>query len=160
MRKTKIVCTLGPATDKEGILEELVKEGLNVARFNFSHGNHEEQKARLDKLKIIREEMDLPIAALLDTRGPEIRLKTFADGEVYLEEGQEFFLTSDDIDGTVEGVSVTYADLYKDVTPGDSILIDDGLVGMVVKKISGKKVICEVNNGGPVSNRKSVNHQE
>ena len=157
MRKTKIVGTLGPATDKEGVLETLIREGLNVARFNFSHGNHQEQKERLDRVKAIREELDLPIAALLDTKGPEIRLKTFANNEVMLEEGQEFFLTSDDIDGTKEGVSVTYSDLYKDVAPGDNILIDDGLVGMEVKKITGKKVVCEVINGGPVSNRKSVN---
>ena len=156
-RKTKIVGTLGPATDKEGVLEELVREGLNVARFNFSHGTHEEQKARLDQLKIIREEMNLPIAALLDTKGPEIRLKHFAQGKVELTEGDDFFLTSDDIEGTAEGVSVTYADLYKDIKPGDTVLIDDGLVALTVKKITGKKVECTVKNSGTISNQKSVN---
>ena len=157
MRKTKIICTLGPSTDEKGVLEELVHAGMNVARFNFSHGEHDEQLGRITRLKKIREKLDLPIAALLDTKGPEIRLKSFAEDEVVLKEGEEFFLTSDDVEGTVAGVSVTYNDLYKDVKPGDCILIDDGLVGLTVKKIKGKKIICEVVNGGPVSNKKSIN---
>lgn len=99
MRKTKIICTLGPSTDKEGILEQLVKEGMNVARFNFSHGSHEEQKGRLDQLKEIRSRLNKPIAALLDTKGPEIRIRDFANGKITLEEGQEFTLTADEIEG-------------------------------------------------------------
>jgi len=157
MRKTKIICTLGPSTDKEGVLETLVKEGLNVARFNFSHGTHEEQKARLDQLKEIRERLGLPIAALLDTKGPEIRIRTFADGKVELKEGQEFTLTPEEIEGTAEKVSVTYENLYQDVKEGDSILIDDGLIGLQVLAIEGKDIRCVVKNGGMVSNRKGIN---
>lgn len=157
MRKTKIICTLGPSTDKEGVLETLIKEGLNVARFNFSHGTHEEQKARLDQLKEIRERLGLPIAALLDTKGPEIRIRTFADGKVELKEGQEFTLTPEDITGTAERVSVTYENLYQDVKEGDSILIDDGLIGLQVLAIEGKDIRCVVKNGGMVSNRKGIN---
>ena len=110
MRKTKIICTLGPSTDKEGILEQLVKEGMNVARFNFSHGSHEEQKDRLDQLKEIRSRLNKPIAALLDTKGPEIRIRDFANGKITLEEGQEFTLTADEIEGNESIVSVTYKD--------------------------------------------------
>lgn len=157
MRKTKIICTLGPSTDKEGILEKLVKEGMNVARFNFSHGSHEEQKGRLDQLKEIRTRLNKPIAALLDTKGPEIRIRDFVDGKITLEEGQEFTLTSDEVEGTQQIVSVTYKDLYKDVKPGDSILIDDGLIGLEVQQIIGHDIHCTVKNGGVVSNRKGVN---
>ena len=157
MRKTKIVCTLGPATDQEGILESLAIEGMDVARFNFSHGSHEEQKERLERLKEIRTRLDKPIAALLDTKGPEIRLKNFVKGKIELQEGQDFFLTSEDVDGTEEGASVTYEDLYKDVKLHDSILIDDGLVGLKVVGIEGKTVHCEVINGGEISNHKGIN---
>ena len=111
MRKTKIICTLGPSTDKGDVMETLVREGMDVARFNFSHGTHPEQKERLDKLKEIRERQGKYVAALLDTKGPEIRIKTFADGKIELEEGQVFTLTPDDIEGTQERVSVTYEDL-------------------------------------------------
>lgn len=157
MRKTKIICTLGPSTDKEGILEQLAIEGMDVARFNFSHGSHEEQKGRLDKLKEIRKRLNRPIAALLDTKGPEIRIRDFAEGKVTLKEGQEFTLTSEEIEGNENIVSVTYKDLYKDVKPGDSILIDDGLIGMEVQKIVGQEIHCIVKNGGVVSNKKGVN---
>lgn len=157
MRKTKIICTLGPATDREGVLEQLAREGMDVARFNFSHGNYEEQKKRLDELKAVRQRLDKPIAALLDTKGPEIRLCRFKEGRVELQEGQEFLLTPEEIEGTQEAVSVTYADLYKDVKPGDSILIDDGLVGLVVERIEGSSVICRVVNGGVISDHKGVN---
>jgi len=111
MRKTKIICTLGPATDKEGVLKSLVANGMNVARFNFSHGSHEEHKGRLDALKAAREELGLPVAALLDTKGPEIRLKSFANGTEMLEIGQKFTLTTRDVEGTKEICSVTYKDL-------------------------------------------------
>lgn len=157
MRRTKIICTLGPATDGEGVLEQLAAEGMDVARFNFSHGTHEEQKVRLDKLKEIRERLDKPIAALLDTKGPEIRLRTFRNGNAELKEGQEFTLTSKETEGTEHIVSVTYPELYRDVKPGDSILIDDGLVGLCVEKIEGPAVHCRVVNGGLISDHKGVN---
>ena len=157
MRRTKIICTLGPATDGEGVLEQLAAEGMDVARFNFSHGTHEEQKVRLDKLKEIRERLDKPIAALLDTKGPEIRLRTFRNGKAELKEGQEFTLTSKETEGTDHIVSVTYPELYRDVKPGDSILIDDGLVGLCVEKIEGPAVHCRVVNGGLISDHKGVN---
>ncbi|MBU3874246.1 pyruvate kinase [Faecalicatena sp. AGMB00832] len=157
MRRTKIICTLGPATDGEGILEQLVRDGMDVARFNFSHGTHEEQKARLDRLKEIRERLDRPIAALLDTKGPEIRLGTFQAQKVELKEGQDFFLTAEEMEGTSEGVSVTYKELYQDVKPGDSILIDDGLVGLTVECVKGETVYCKVVNGGVISDHKGVN---
>ena len=157
MRKTKIICTLGPSTDKNGVLEELIKEGMNVARFNFSHGLHDEQKGRIDKLKEIRTRLNKPVAALLDTKGPEIRICEFADGKITLKEGQEFTLTADEIEGNEKIVSVTYKDLYKDVKPGNSILIDDGLIGLEVKKIKGHDIVCTVINGGVLGNKKGVN---
>ena len=157
MRKTKIICTLGPATDKEGIMEALIREGMNVARFNFSHGTHEEQKNRLEKLKTLRRQFDRPIAALLDTKGPEIRIGCFKDHRITLEEGQKFTLVNDETEGTQEQVTISYKDLYKDVKPGDSILIDDGLVGMEVVEISDKDIVCIVKNGGDISDHKGVN---
>ena len=157
MRKTKIICTLGPSTDKDGVLEELIKEGMNVARFNFSHGLHDEQKGRIDKLKEIRTRLGKPVAALLDTKGPEIRIREFENGKVTLKEGQEFTLTTEEIVGNEKIVSVTYKDLYKDVKPGNSILIDDGLIGLEVKKIKGQDIICKVVNGGVLGNKKGVN---
>ena len=157
MRKTKIICTLGPSTDKEGILEALIREGMDVARFNFSHGTHEEQKARLERLKTLREQFDRPIAALLDTKGPEIRIGCFKDGRITLKEEQEFTLKNDEVEGTQDYVTVSYKDLYRDVKIGDSILIDDGLVEMIVEKIEGKDIVCRVINGGDISNRKGVN---
>ena len=157
MRKTKIICTMGPSTDKEGILEQLAIEGMDVARFNFSHGPHEEQKGRLERLNAIRTKINRPIAALLDTKGPEIRIQEFAKGKVTVTEGQKFILTAEDIQGTEEKVSVTYKDLYKDVKPGDSILIDDGLIGLKVEKIQGTEIHCVVINGGVISNKKGVN---
>ena len=157
MRKTKIICTLGPATDREGVLEALIREGMDVARFNFSHGSHEEQKIRLEKLKTLRRQFDRPIAALLDTKGPEIRIGCFKDHKVSLKEGQEFTLVNEEIDGTDERVSVTYKELYRDVKPGDAVLIDDGLVGMEVVNIIGKDIVCIVKNGGDISDHKGVN---
>lgn len=157
MRKTKIICTMGPSTDKEGILEQLAIEGMDVARFNFSHGDHEEQKGRLERLKAIRTKINRPIAALLDTKGPEIRIREFADGKVTLKEGQKFILTAEEIPGTAEKVSITYKELYKDVKPGNSILIDDGLIGLEVEKIVGSDIHCTVINGGVVSNKKGIN---
>lgn len=148
---------MGPSTDKEGILEQLSIEGMDVARFNFSHGDHEEQKGRLDRLKAIRTKINRPIAALLDTKGPEIRIREFAKGKITLTEGQKFTLTADEIQGDEERVSITYKELYKDVKPGDSILIDDGLIGLEVEEIEGSDIHCVVINGGIVSNKKGIN---
>jgi pyruvate kinase len=132
-------------------------EGMAVARMNFSHGTHEEQKARLDKVKKIREELGLPVAALLDTKGPEIRIGDVEGGKLELKAGQMFTLTTEEMLGTAEKVMITYKELYKDVCPGDSILIDDGLIGMEVEAIEGKDIICRVKNGGFISNHKGVN---
>ncbi len=168
-RKTKIVCTLGPSTDDEKVLRSLIEEGMDVARFNFSHGPHEEQMGRLKMLRRLREELNRPVAALLDTKGPEIRLMEFANGKVELQNGQTFTLTTEEIAGDEKRVSITYKNLPEDVKPGDTILIDDGLIGMEVKKIqpvAGAKaekdgmpmdIVCTVINGGTVSNRKGVN---
>lgn len=157
MRRTKIVCTLGPATEKEEVLRKLMLEGMAVARMNFSHGTHEEQKARLDMVKRLREELDLPVAALLDTKGPEIRIGDVDGGKVELKEGQTFILTTEEMLGSAQKVTITYKELYQDVCPGDSILIDDGLIGMEVLKIEGEDIVCQVKNGGFISNHKGVN---
>ena len=157
MRKTKIVCTLGPSTDDENVLRQLMLEGMSVARMNFSHGSHEEQKKRLDMVKKLREELELPVAALLDTKGPEIRIGDIEGGKAELKKGQTFVLTTEDIVGNAEIVSITYKQLYKDVKPGNSILIDDGLIGMEVQKIEGEEIVCQVKNGGFISNHKGVN---
>ena len=152
IRKTKIVCTLGPSTDKGDVLRQLMQEGMNVARFNFSHGSHEEQKARLDKLVALREELDLPVAALLDTKGPEIRLKELKGGKAELKEGQLFTLALGDFVGDASRVAITYEDLHNDVKAGDRILIDDGLIEMKVVHLDGTDIVCEVINGGMISN--------
>ncbi len=157
IRKTKIICTLGPSTEDVDILRSLMLEGMNVARFNFSHGTHEEQKARLDKLVALREELNLPIAALLDTKGPEIRLKLLKDGKAFLKAGQMFTLSIGDELGDENGVCITYEDLYKDVKVGDRILIDDGLIEMTITAINGTDIVCQVENDGMISNRKGVN---
>ena len=128
LRKTKIVCTLGPSTDDENVMRSLIEEGMNVARFNFSHGGHEEQFGRLTMLRKLRGEMKRPVAALLDTKGPEIRLKEFASGKVELKNGQTFTLTTEDIVGDESRVAITYKELPDDVKPRDTILIDDGSV--------------------------------
>ena len=157
MRRTKIVCTLGPSTDKEEVLRNLMKNGMNVARMNFSHGTHEEQKARLDMIKKLRKELNLPVAALLDTKGPEIRIGDVEGGKLELKPDQEFTLTTEEMLGTEKKVTITYKELYKDVEPGDSILIDDGLIGMEVVRIDESDIVCRVKNGGFISNHKGVN---
>ena len=157
MRKTKIVCTLGPSTESEEVMRQLMLEGMAVARMNFSHGSHEEQKKRLDMVKKLREELHLPVAALLDTKGPEIRIGDVEGGKLELKAGQDFILTTEEILGTAGKVTITYKELYKDVCPGDSILIDDGLIGMEVRRIDGQDIICKVVNGGFISNHKGVN---
>lgn len=157
LRKTKIVCTLGPSTDDENVMRSLIEEGMNVARFNFSHGGHEEQFGRLTMLRKLRGEMKRPVAALLDTKGPEIRLKEFASGKVELKNGQTFTLTTEDIVGDESRVAITYKELPDDVKPGDTILIDDGLIGLKVKEIQGKDIVCRVVNGGELGQRKGIN---
>lgn len=157
MRKTKIICTLGPASNTKETIAELVKAGMNVARFNFSHGDHEEQKARLETLMAVRRELGIPVAALLDTKGPEIRLRDFKDGKVELKAGDHFTLTTEEILGDQNRVSISYKDLPHDVKPGGTILIDDGLIGLTVDSVTDTEINCTVKNGGPVSNHKGVN---
>lgn len=156
-RKTKIICTLGPATDNPEVLRELMLGGMNTARLNFSHGSYEEQSKRIEMVKNLREELNLPIPILLDTKGPEIRTGTFKDGNVILETGQTFVLTPKEIEGTNEISSISYPRLADDIMPGCRILVDDGLIEMKVVKIEKDDIICEVLNGGPVSNHKSIN---
>ena len=157
MRKTKIICTLGPASNTKETIAELVKAGMNVARFNFSHGDHEEQKARLETLMAVRRELGIPVAALLDTKGPEIRLRDFKDGKVELKAGDHFTLTTEEILGDQNRVSISYKNLPHDVKPGGTILIDDGLIGLTVDSVTDTEINCTVKNGGPVSNHKGVN---
>lgn len=157
MRKTKIICTLGPSTDKEGILEKLIEAGMNTARMNFSHSTYEEHARRLEHVVELRKKYGKHISVLLDTKGPEIRTKSFTAGKVKLKAGQEFILSCDDIEGSEKGVSITYDELYKEVKPGTAILIDDGLVGMEVTAIEGKNIHCIVKNEGVVGNHKGVN---
>ena len=167
-RKTKISCTLGPAVDNEDVMRALIQEGMNVARFNFSHGPHDEQMGRLKMLRKLRTELGKPVAALLDTKGPEIRLGQFEKGKTELKTGRGFTLTTDDITGTDDRVSITYKNLWNDVKPGDHILIDDGLVGLEVieirpvanpvnKAINPMDIVCRVLNDGVISDRKGVN---
>ena len=157
MRKTKIVCTLGPSTDREGVLREMIEAGMNVARFNFSHGSHEEHKARLDALKRLREELNRPVAAMLDTKGPEIRLKQFANGPVQLRTGEEFTLTTAEVPGDEHRCSITYAELPGDVKEGDTILLDDGLVRLTVLETTATDIRCRVENDGVMKDKKGVN---
>ena len=157
MRKTKIICTLGPSTDKDGVLRELIANGMNVARFNFSHGSHEEHKGRLDLLKSLREELGKPVAALLDTKGPEIRLKDFKNGTEMLEAGQTFTLTTREVEGTKEICSITYKDLPQDVAPGGTIMLDDGLIKLQIQTVNDTDIVCTVLNNGKIKNKKGVN---
>lgn len=157
MRKTKIVCTLGPATDDENVLRELMLSGMNVARLNFSHGTHEEQKKRMDVVKKLRAELGLPIAILLDTKGPEIRTRDFEGGKVEVKAGDFFTLTTRELVGDSSIASITYKDLYKDVEVGTHILIDDGLIEMEVTAINDEDILCTIINGGFISNHKGIN---
>ena len=157
MRKTKIICTLGPSTDKEGVLRDLIANGMNVARFNFSHGSHEEHLGRLEKLKALREELGKPVAALLDTKGPEIRLKDFKNGVENLVAGQTFTLTTRDVEGTNEICSITYKDLPMDVEPNGTIMLDDGLIKLQIQTVNDTDIVCTVLNNGKIKNTKGVN---
>ena len=157
MRKTKVICTLGPAVDHEATLRQLILSGMNAARFNFSHGTHESHLETLNKLKKVRDELGVPVATILDTKGPEIRIKTFADGPVTLEEGGEFILTTREVAGDAHCVSVTYDRLHSELQPGCRILLDDGLIELAVDHISGQDIHCRVVTGGVLSNNKSIN---
>ena len=157
MRKTKIICTLGPSTDAPEVLKEMILSGMNVARFNFSHGTHEDHKKRLDMLKVFREELGMPVAALLDTKGPEIRLKQFEKGQVTLETGQTFTLTTRNVVGTQEICAITYNHLPHDLSVGSKVMLDDGLISMIVTELTDTDIVCSVENGGVVKDRKGVN---
>lgn len=157
MRKTKIICTIGPASQQEDKLREVIKAGMNVARFNFSHGDHEEQKGKLKTVIRVSEEMGVSVATLLDTKGPEIRLGDFEGYKVELKEGQNFKLTTKEIMGDNTQVSITYKNLIQDVVVGGNILIDDGLIELNIKEITETDIICTVMNDGFVSNHKGVN---
>ena len=156
MRKTKIICTIGPACENEKTLTEMCRAGMNVARLNFSHGTHEEHIEKIKLVKRVREKLDLPIAIMLDTKGPEYRIKTFKDGKITLNDGDVFTFTTDDVEGDQSRVSVTYKNLHKELVAGDKILLNNGLLVFEVTEISGTSIITKVLTGGDVSNRKSM----
>lgn len=157
MRRTKIVCTIGPATNSEEMLTRLVRSGMNVARLNFSHGTHEYHKDTLERIKRVRRREGMPVAILLDTKGPEIRVKDFKDGFAELREGAEFTLTTREIEGTEQAVTVTYAGMPAELSEDNSILIDDGNIELCVKRCTETDVICQVVRGGRISNHKGIN---
>lgn len=157
MRKTKIICTLGPAVDNEEKLRALMLAGMDAARFNFSHGTHESHLALLTKVKRVRDELGAAVATILDTKGPEIRVKTFASGSVTLAEGATFTLTTRDVPGDESCVSVTYSNLHNELKPGCRVLIDDGLIELRVEEVRGQDIVCTVACGGPLSSNKSIN---
>ena len=156
MRKTKIVCTIGPACSDKKTLTEMAKAGMNIARLNFSHGTHEEHLEKINLIKEIREELNLPIAILLDTKGPEYRIKTFKNGKELLKDGGEFTFTTREVEGTDRIVSVSYPMLHEEVKPGDRILVNNGLLIFKVKKIEDRDIVCETIAGGEISDRKSM----
>jgi len=156
-RKTKIICTLGPASASEEMIEALIKAGMSVARLNFSHNTHEYHKTVIDMIKRVREKLGAPVAILLDTKGPEIRLGNFEQGSVMLQKGSLFTLTAEDLPGTAEISSISYKELYKLVSPETVILIDDGKIKLTVERVEGVNIVCRVVDGGKVSNHKSIN---
>ena len=157
MRKTKIICTIGPACDNEETLTALCKAGMNVARLNFSHGTQEEHLRRINLIKSVREKLDLPVAIMLDTKGPEYRIGTFRNGPVTLQDGADFTLTTDSIVGDETRVSVSYRKLTEELSEGDTVLINNGLVILTVQQVSGNDILCRVTAGGILSDRKSMN---
>ena len=157
MRKTKVICTIGPASQNEETLTKMCLEGMNVARLNFSHGDHAEQQGKIDLIKKVREKLELPIAIMLDTKGPEYRIKTFENKKITLNDGDIFTFTVDDIVGNQEKVAVTYKNLIKDLSVGDTVMVNNGLVIFKVKELKGNDAICEVVAGGELSDRKSMN---
>ena len=158
MKRTKIICTLGPASSKKTVLKAMMRAGMDIARFNFSHGSHEEHRGRVDMIKNLREELNIPVAMLLDTKGPEIRTKLLKDHKkVMLETGSEFTLTTGDIEGDETRVAITYENLHKDVKKGGKILIDDGLIELEIENIKNCDIVCRVLNGGELGERKGIN---
>ena len=156
MRKTKIICTIGPASENEETLKKMCLAGMNVARLNFSHGTHEEQQKKVDLIKKVRTELNLPIAILLDTKGPEYRIRTFKDGKVHVNAGDKFTFTVDEVEGDEKRVSVNYKGLVKDLSVGDKILVNNGLVVFEVEELKGSNANCVCLVGGDLSNRKSM----
>ena len=156
MRKTKIICTIGPSSEDPAVFTSMCHAGLNVARLNFSHGSHEEHQKKIDMIKQVREKLNLPIAIMLDTKGPEYRIKTFKDGKITLKDGDKFTFTTRDIVGDQNIVSVSYKGLTDDLTTGDKILFNSGLVIFEVKDIDGDEIHCIVITGGVLSDRKSM----
>ena len=156
MRKTKIICTIGPACDNEETLSAMCLAGMNVARINFSHGTHPEHQAKIDLIKRVREKLNLPIAIMLDTKGPEYRIRTFANGSVVLNEGDQFTFTTDQIVGDEHRVSVSYPGLIQDLSVGDKILLNNGLLSFQVEELTGNDAVCRVLVGGETSNNKSM----
>ena len=156
MRKTKIICTIGPACDNEEVLTQMCYAGMNVARLNFSHGTHPEHLEKINLIKKVREKLELPIAIMLDTKGPEYRIGTFKDKKVTLKNGDRFVFTPDDVVGDETGVSVSYKNLHNEMAPGDRILLNNGLVIFEVEAIDGHSIITNVVSGGVVSDRKSM----
>ena len=156
MRKTKVICTIGPSSDDEEVLIQMAKAGMNVARCNFSHGDHEQHKARMDMIKKVREELNLPIAIMLDTKGPEYRIGLFRENEVYLQKGDSFVFTTEDVLGDKDKVSVSYKKLPEELEVGDRILVNNGLVIFEVTQIDGPNIVTTIIEGGKLSNRKSM----
>mgnify|MGYP004463879869 FL=1 len=156
MRKTKIICTIGPASENEETLKKMCLAGMNVARLNFSHGTHEEQQRKIDLIKKVRSELNMPIAILLDTKGPEYRIRTFTDGKVHVNAGDRFTFTVDEVEGDETIVSVNYKGLIKDLAVGDRVLVNNGLVVFEVEELKGSNAICRVIVGGDLSDRKSM----
>ena len=156
MRKTKIICTIGPASENEEVLTQMCQAGMNVARLNFSHGTHEEHLTKINLIKKVRDKLNLPIAIMLDTKGPEYRIGTFAEGKVEVQAGDTFTFTTEEVEGDNTRVSVNYKDLVKNLSVGDKILVNNGLVIFRVKELSGCDAVCEVVTGGTLSNRKSM----
>jgi len=157
MRRTKIVCTMGPSTEKDGVLRQLIENGMNIARFNFSHGDYEEHRIRFEELRSISAELGKPVAAMLDTKGPEIRLGLFKNGSEKLTVGQTFILTTREVEGDNEICSITYKELPRDVKAGGRIMLDDGLIGLKIEKVTETDITCTVENDGVIKNRKGVN---
>lgn len=157
MRKTKIICTIGPASEHEDVLTRMIKAGMDVARLNFSHGSHEEHQGKIDLIKKVRQKLHMPIAIMLDTKGPEYRIKTFENGKIELKDGDTFTLTTDDIVGNQERVSVNYENLIRDLKVGDRVLVANGIIILQVREIKGNDAICDVIAGGTLSDRKSMN---
>lgn len=156
MRKTKIICTIGPASENAETLKKMCQAGMNVARLNFSHGTHEEQQKKIDLIKQVRQELGLPLAIMLDTKGPEYRIRTFKDGKVTVAAGDTFTFTVDEVEGDETRVSVNYKGLVKDLSVGDRIMVNNGLVIFEVKKLQGSDAVCKCVVGGELSNRKSM----